>query len=853
MHANRNKKAVKRVERGMMKANRIRNLFAVFAIILTTFMITTVFSLGINYGENMKLMQVRTAGTTADVSLAMPTKAQEQQIRDLEYVKTVGTQYMVGSVAEKNDEGRELSIALQYYDKTEWEEHYQEAIKDLEGKYPSDENEIMLSEDALSQLGVTEPKLNMEVPLSYYDKNGEQERTFTLSGWFHSYTGTGMGFVSEAYCKNAGYTMAEDGVLSLSLKKMPDDFMRIQRDVELNENQSFSGTVSMKSSSGSVIAMEILLVFFIIGSGYLLIYNVLYISISKDTRFYGLMKTLGTTQAQIKSLVKSQAVKFACIGIPIGILLATVVSFGIVPFVLKQGFEEGKSVMDAEVFFHPMIYILSILFSAITVWIACNAPAKAAAKISPVEALKFQNFAPKKMKSRNSTNGGKLHVMAFHNVFRDKKRAILVFMSLFMGITMILGVNGVIRSMNAENFIKATLDYHFEYSDIQFEQPEQLNKEVPQFDEHFVEQIKQIDGIKNVDICKTVWAGIDFDEAALADFMKIKYEDSGYKSQGKSYEQMLTALRGYADAGEYGCYITTLNNEEALEEYNANHPDKPIDIEAFKRGETAISGTDNDYYTPNAALVGNTLTLAADSTDGKATDFLIDGAFRYDDYEDRLTEGIGRRKNIEIVPNIIFVSEAGMERLTKEPIISAIGVDIKDLNDLERIDSELQAINSTLTTSEWQLLSAVNQKELFNQTFYSMNLLGNGAAVLLIVIGLVNFVNVMLTGVVARKNEFAIMESIGTTKKQIKKILTLEGGIYALISTLLIMTFGNAFLLLVADAVPHLANYAVFEYPVALVIGLITAIFVICLSVPAIVYKAISDETVIERLRNFEN
>ena len=206
-----------------------------------------------------------------------------------------------------------------------------------------------------------------------------------------------------------------------------------------------------------------------------------------------------------------------------------------------------------------------------------------------------------------------------------------------------------------------------------------------------------------------------------------------------------------------------------------------------------------------------------------------------------------------MVPDVIFVSEAGMERLTKEPIISAIGVDIKDFNDLERMDRELQEINSTLTTSEWQMKSAVNQKELFEQTNYSLSLLGNGAAVLLIVIGLVNFVNVMLTGVVARKNEFAIMESIGTTKKQIVKILTLEGGIYALISTLLIMTFGNAFLLLVADAVPHLANYAVFEYPVALVIGLIAAIFVICLSVPAIVYKAISDETVIERLRNFEN
>ena len=70
MHANRNRKAMHRVEKGMMKANRTRNIFAVFAIVLTTFMITTVFSLGINYMENMELMQVRTAGTGADISLA---------------------------------------------------------------------------------------------------------------------------------------------------------------------------------------------------------------------------------------------------------------------------------------------------------------------------------------------------------------------------------------------------------------------------------------------------------------------------------------------------------------------------------------------------------------------------------------------------------------------------------------------------------------------------------------------------------------------------------------------------------------------------------------------------------------
>lgn len=852
MHDNRNKEVIKRVEKGMMKANRTRNIFAIVAVAPTTFMITTVFSLGINYKENMELTSVRTSGTNANVTLAMPTNAQEKEIRDLDYVKTVGAQYMIGSVAGKNEADRDLAIAMQYYDNTEWEKHYKEAISNINGSYPKKENEIMLSEDALSQLGIKKPKLDMEIPLSYVSKDGEQKDTFTLSGWFRSYTGTGMAFLSESYCQEHGYTLQNSGVLSISLDNPKDNFYDIQDDITLNENQTFQGSVSTSSSNGSVYAMIILLVFFIIDSGYLLIYNVLYISISRDTRFYGLIKTLGTTEKQIKTLVKRQAVTFACIGIPIGVILAGALSFGIVPIILENAFDSGKSIIDAEMFFHPSIFILSIIFSALTVWISCNAPAKAASKISPIEALRYQNFASTKTKIRSSTNGGKLHVMAYHNVFRDKKRAFLVFMSLFMGITMILGVNGIIGSMKVENFIDKYMDYNFEYTDIQFEQPEQPNKEVSQFDEQFVEQIKQIDGVKKVDIQKTVWAGIDFDEVALEGFMKIRYEDSRYKTEGQSYQEMVADLKEYANAGDYGCYITTLD-DKALEEYNAKHPNTSIDIEAFNRGETAIAGMDTEYNAPNTALVGKTLCLTADSSDDKATDFLIDDSFYFEDYENNLSEGIGRRKDIHIVPEIIYVSEAGMERLTKTPIISAIGVDIKDMNQVEQIDSELQALNGTLTKQEWSYKSPIGMMEEYNQVTYSMNLMGNGAAVLLIVIGLINFINVMLTGVVARKNEFAVMESIGTSKKQIQKILTLEGGIYALVTTVLIMTLGNAFLLLVADAVPHMADYAKFEYPFALVICLIFAIFIICLSVPAIVYRAVSKETVIERLHDLGN
>ena len=95
---------------------------------------------------------------------------------------------------------------------------------------------------------------------------------------------------------------------------------------------------------------------------------------------------------------------------------------------------------------------------------------------------------------------------------------------------------------------------------------DRLNKEVPQFDEHFVEQIKQLDGIKNIDVQKTVWAGIDFNENDLEGFMKIKYEDSKYKAKGQSYEQTIETLKGYAESGDYGCYITTLPDDRVLEE-----------------------------------------------------------------------------------------------------------------------------------------------------------------------------------------------------------------------------------------------------------------------------------------------
>lgn len=81
-------------------------------------------------------------------------------------------------------------------------------------------------------------------------------------------------------------------MLSLTLKEVPSDFYRLQDDIAVDEDsgQSLTGLFSVDMGMGSFTAVVILLVLFIIGSGCLLIYNILYISVTRDTRFYGLLK-----------------------------------------------------------------------------------------------------------------------------------------------------------------------------------------------------------------------------------------------------------------------------------------------------------------------------------------------------------------------------------------------------------------------------------------------------------------------------------------------------------------------------------------------------------------------------------
>ena len=176
----------------------------------------------------------------------------------------------------------------------------------------------------------------------------------------------------------------------------------LNKEIKLNSNQKFSYNYDisqdLRGTLLSTIAVVLIMVLFIILSGYLLIYNVVYIGVNRDINFYGLLKTIGTSPKQIKEIVRGQVLRLSLIGIPIGLILGLIVSFGIVPITMSTIFAGTQaSAMPRDVSFNPIIFILATLFSLLTLMISCKKPAKIAGDIQEL-LLKKQRKVEKAQK-----------------------------------------------------------------------------------------------------------------------------------------------------------------------------------------------------------------------------------------------------------------------------------------------------------------------------------------------------------------------------------------------------------------------------------------------------------------------
>lgn len=835
MHRNRNESVIRRISGGLLKANRIRNIFAVAAIFLTTFMIATIFSFGISYADNYRTMTVRNDGTTASVTLTGATAEQKKDLEKAEGVKSIGEEIPVGFF-----EARESSLSdvyVLYKDRVNFEEQYTPAISDITGNYPVGRDEIMVSEAALKTLGISAPQEGMAVSFTFDTPDGYRSETFCLSGWFRAYVpgSTAVILVSEAFCQECGYGLS-DGMLTIDTgwNTAGED---LEKYTSLGEDQEFQDRYLSGDSSTSdrirIIALICMLALFIVLSGYLLIYNIFYISVTRDIRIYGLLKTIGTSPRQLKKIVLRQGIILGICGIVPGLILSFLTSFFIVPHVMSA-FTQTSDGFD-RVSASPLIFLFAVAFSAFTIRISCRKPAKTAAEISPAEAVKYTGIRENGKKMRHSSGGGKLYKMALRNIFRDKKRAVIVFLSLFMGSVTLLSVSSFFGSLDADNYAKAYLPHDFSYSYHAYA----ASGEEEGFSQEFLDEVMSLEDITDAETVSRVWLQIDFDEEVLLPVLTSGYPDLG--DDPEAAESVIQTMRSLAERGEYGCSVYGVD-DDFIGEYNRKQEkeEEKIDEDAFRDGRVMLI---LKYMAPAEELTGKNITLISSET-GMSSSAEIAGVLSFSEFGHGSSMLAG-------APEGFIVSRSFLDRLGVKAPVESVDIDVASGKE-EEIGQQLRTLNEEyLEENTYDFTARTDALADFKNSMKTLELSGDAVSVLLLFIGVLNFVNVMVTGMITRKNEFAVLESIGMTKKQIRKTVTLEGFFYALFSALLILTAGNAILSAVAALVPSVADYADFRYPAAALLILFILIFAVCLSVPQLVYRITSKATVMERLRDF--
>ncbi len=96
------------------------------------------------------------------------------------------------------------------------------------------------------------------------------------------------------------------------------------------------------------------------------------------------------------------------------------------------------------------------------------------------------------------------------------------------------------------------------------------------------------------------------------------------------------------------------------------------------------------------------------------------------------------------------------------------------------------------------------------------------------------------------------MECIGMSKKQVKKMLVMEGFVYVLITSALLLTLGSAVYLAVFESFSQIATYAKLQFPLRAAAVTVAVLLAMAVFVPLLSYQSVTEDSAIEQLRKIE-
>lgn len=557
------------------------------------------------------------------------------------------------------------------------------------------------------------------------------------------------------------------------------------------------------------------------------------ISITEKTKQYGMLASIGATRKQIKKNVLYEAFVLGLIAIPIGILSGMFAAFVLVKistFMLKEavGFDLIFKVSVGSI-------LLSILLGAATIYLSAVKSARKASKISPIAAIRNSDdikIKSKKIKSPKIVKkifgiGGDV---SYKNLKRNNKKYRTTVISIVVCVSVFISLYSFM--------MLAFKTVHIQFKEMNHNIEVNYLSGKNSGDDDLIKQVLDLDGINDYSIVTNV--GYDMENPKYTK----KYEEVRSRSYVDGEEQHYVFLKSLGD-DQYNKFIKSLGfkyddvwdkvillNRNISYVYDEEtNTSKKIDVLMFdyKQGDK-IQGKYYDYSCkydekdPEKCKKTKELTVAALSE----------------------INPLGLESNI-IEGNATFiVSDEFMKQIyTQKEKHYTLYFDV------ENADKFQDDVEKILTSADEVHIYNLDKDMRQQQSLFTLvAIFLYGFIIVIALIGITNIFNTITTSVELRAREFATLKSVGMTKHEFNKMVSLESIFYGFKSLIIGIPIGSVLSYLIYRALVGGDLDFDYIYPFKAVVISIVAVLILITVIMKYSINKISKQNTIETIRN---
>lgn len=822
---------------GKLRYHRSRTVLTGIAILLTTALLMAIVTCGVGVLDMNRQAAVASGNVHASFSRLTP-----EQVSVLENhinVEALDTTELFATITYDRMNG------FLVYSETRKEGIYSDSGVLTEGHFPETADEICSVPSFFERMGV-EPLVGGKVTVPFrVDGKGEiQTREFTISGLVTGREFTEDADISDSRIAWSAYVSrqlldeyAEAGLYeaspTASLRVCGEDYLSYDQICEvingvaadigyqtekIGYNKQYLFTMTSPDTDAIAIVAVISLVVILFSA--LVIYSIYYVSVITDVQEIGKLKALGASRGQIRRLLFAQGALVSAVAVPLGALIGFLLPYFLFPVVMRRLTGEALNVIDAahtetigkglHMFSLPLLLVV-VAAVFLTVFLSLLKPIRVAGKVSPVEAIRYQENTGS-TKLRKGHREVKVSTLTLANLTRNRKRTTVTILTMGLSCVLFVCVSAVMASMSTEDMARRyvhegdfRLSLRYNAHDVEY--PENnLDSIVQQeyFSEAFLAQLSSIEGVEQITRRHGfILAASDTPDAAFTDYenrmplsyftrenlaeltRELKLGDIDYDRMSANNELLCTHVYSFQ---EYGM---ALGDAYHLTLYDG---DREIPLDAKL---TALSSGDGDM----ALLLmtedtWNSLGLQYDPT----TDIYLHVAKKqYDQVKEALQDIVAQNEHLTLLSMDEEMRLGGMQvSLVKYPVYLLL--------------------------------------------------------ILIAVIGFMNLINTMITSIVTRKRELGILQSIGLSDQQLARMLSGEGVFFTAGTLLISVTLGNllGYLLYLWAKKEHFMSLSHYHYPLWETVGLALLLLLGQSAITLFISKKVAHESLIERIRGDE-